>query len=232
MSKEPINAPTSSRAEIDTFLNKHAMTRGGHGGQARLIFSVDATASREPTWDQSATLTAAMFEAVTSLSVQLDVQLAFYRGAGSTSVCKASRWTSDSRVLAGLMSKVRCDAGETQLLKVVNHAQRENARQKVQALVFVGDAFEENPDTVCAAAKQLGCPAFMFQEGNDRHAAKVFADIARLTGGAYCRFDQGAARQLAELLGAVATYVAGGQQALEKLSATNAGAIRLLQQLR
>ena len=50
--------------------------------------------------------------------------------------------------------------------------------------------------------------------------------------GAYCRFDQAAADQVAELLGAVAVYAAGGQEALKAISTTNAGAVRLLQQLR
>jgi hypothetical protein len=135
-------------------------------------------------------------------------------------------------VLTDQMLKVRCAAGHTQLNRVLAHAQKENARQKVAALVFVGDCCEEDPDTLCAAARKLGCPAFMFQEGTDKHAAKIFGTIADATGGAYCRFDQGSASQLAELLGAVAAYAAGGQQALKDMSTTNAGAVRLLQQLR
>jgi hypothetical protein len=217
-------APASS-TKLDLFLDRLAAQSPTTG---RPIFALDATASREPTWDQAATLTASMFAAVTAL----DVQLIYYRGIDE---CKTSPWASDGRVLAGLMSKVRCEAGETQIGKILAHAQRENARQRVQALVFIGDACEENPDTLSTAARrlgQVGLSAFLFQEGDDRHAAKVFKDIAHLTHGAYCRFDQGSAKQLAELLGAVAAYAAGGQQALKDMSTTNAGAIKLLQQLR
>jgi hypothetical protein len=64
-------------------------------------------------------------------------------------------------------------------------------------MVFVGDALEENPDKLGHQAGELGrleVPVFMFQEGDDREVERTFRDIARLTRGAYCRFDQGAAR--------------------------------------
>ena len=54
----------------------------------------------------------------------------------------------------------------------------------MQALVFVGDAMEENPDILVHDAAALGkadVPAFMFQEGHDRAVEQVFRDIARLT---------------------------------------------------
>lgn len=232
MSKDQSNltTPGSARAAVDAFLDQtHAVAQ--HSGRPRLLFAVDATASREGTWDQAATLTASMFAAVTALDAQLDIQLIFYRGAGPGE-CKASRWISDGRELARLMSKVRCESGETQIGRVLAHAQRENAQQKVAALAFIGDMCEESRDTLSAAAGRLNLPVFVFQEGNDRHAAKVFGDIARLTRGAHCRFDRSSAKQLAQLLGAAAAYATGGQQALKDMASTNAGAVRLLQQLR
>jgi hypothetical protein len=225
MSKDPtsLTTPTSPRAVIDEFLKKHAVSQ--HSGRARLVFTLDATASRSDTWDSAATLTASMFAAVGSL---LDVQLVYFRGIDE---CKASRWVPDARLLAGLMSKVRCASGHTQIGRILDHAKKEDAKQKVSALVFVGDFCEEDPDTLCAKARELHFPAFMFQEGDDKHATEVFDNIARLTKGAHCHFDQGSAKQLAELLGAVAAYAAGGAQALKDMS-SNAGAVRLLKQLR
>jgi hypothetical protein len=106
----------------------------------------------------------------------------------------------------------------------------------VQALVFVGDAMEEKLDDICHAAGELGLlgvPAFMFQEGDDPIAERAFREVARLTRGAYCRFDPGAAHQLGELLRAVAAYAAGGMRALADLSARrDAGAIKLIRQMR
>jgi len=103
----------------------------------------------------------------------------------------------------------------------------------VGALIFIGDALEEDEDELIPEARELGrlgMPAFMFQEGDDQRVEKVFREIAHVTGGAYGRFDPGAARQLGELLRAVAVYVTGGVAALA--ARKDAGAIKLLTQLR
>jgi hypothetical protein len=195
----------------------------------RLIFALDATASRQPTWDTACQLQAEMFREVATIG-GLSVQLVYYRGL---SECRASRWVSRPEHLSGLMERIDCRMGHTQLGKVLAHAKRETGLLKVQALVFVGDAMEEDPDTLVQDATTLGkagVPAFMFQEGHDREVKRVFRDIARLTKGAYCRFDPGAARQLAELLRAVAVYATGGIVALA--ARKDAGAIKLLGQLK
>jgi hypothetical protein len=156
----------------------------------------------------------------------------YFRGLGE---CGTSGWIADSVHLAELMSRIDCRGGHTQIGKVLSHARQENAKQKVQALVFVGDAMEENIDELCAAAGELdllGVPAFMFQEGHDPVAENAYREIARLSHGAYCRFDAGAAEQLRELLRAVAAYAAGGKQALADLSKRGSGAQALLAQLK
>jgi hypothetical protein len=114
---------------------------------------------------------------------------------------------------------------------VLAHARQEHAKQRVQALVFVGDAMEEAVDDLCKAAGELGIlgvPVFMFQEGSDGVAESAYREIARLSRGAYCRFDTGAAHELAELLRAVAAYAAGGKKALADMSARSAGGARAL----
>ena len=79
----------------------------------------------------------------------------------------------------------------------------------------------------------LGVPMFLFQEGREPRAERAFKEIARLTRGAYCHFDAGSARQLRELLTAVAVYATGGRKALQDHgTATKSGAaMRLLEQL-
>jgi hypothetical protein len=118
----------------------------------------------------------------------------------------------------------------------LSHARAEHARGKVAALVYVGDAMEEAIDDLAAGAGELGLlgiPAFVFQEGHDPVAETAFREIARLTRGAYCRFDLSAAHELAELLRAAAVYAAGGVKALADLSAKrSAGAQKLLAQMR
>jgi hypothetical protein len=99
----------------------------------------------------------------------------------------------------------------------------------VGALVFIGDAMEENLDELCAGAGELGLrsiPAFMFQEGDDPVCEQAFREIARLSRGAYCRFAPGAAHELAELLRAAAAYAAGGMKALAALRGRSTGATR------
>jgi len=227
-------ATTSARADIDAFL---AQVKGlspttRPGGRGRLIFALDATMSRQPTWDTACKLQADMFREAASIG-GLDVQLVYFRGLAE---CRASGWVAEANRLASLMERIDCRGGHTQIGKVIAHARRETEKTKVQALVYVGDAMEEKLDDLCHAAGALGLlgvPAFMFQEGFDSIAEQAFREIARLTRGAYCRFDPGAAHQLGELLRAAAAYAAGGMRALADLSARRqAGAIKLLQQMR
>src|SRR6202163_31877 len=227
-------AAHTSRAEIDAFLAKvRSIERTpARGGRGRLIFALDATMSRQPTWDTACRLQADMFLEAQAIC-GLDVQLLYFRGLNE---CRASRWVSEPAALAALMEKIDCRGGHTQIRKVLAYARRETEKSKIQALVYVGDAMEEGVDELCARAGELGLrgvPAFVFQEGGDPVAEQAFRDIARLSRGAYCRFNAGAAHELRELLRAVAAYAAGGMKALNDLSARrNAGAVRLLEQMK
>jgi hypothetical protein len=187
--------------------------------------------SRQPTWDMACALQADMFREAASLG-SLDIRLVYYRGLNE---CRATGWISDSAQLAKLMSKIDCQGGNTQIGKVLSEARREAVASAVRAVVFVGDAMEEAVDDLCAKAGELGLlkvPVFMFQEGHDAAAEQAFREIARLTGGAWCRFDPGAAAQLRELLRAAAAYAAGGREALLALSKTASGAAKLIGQMK
>jgi len=227
-------AATATRAEIDAFLAqvKGLAPTAEPGRRGRLIFALDATMSRQPMWDTACRLQADMFREAAAIG-GLDVQLVYYRGL---SECRASRWVSQAERLSALMERIDCRGGHTQIGKIIAHAKRETQITKVQAMVFVGDAMEEKLDDLCHAAGELGLlgvPAFMFQEGYDPIAEQAFREIARLTRGAYCRFDLTAAGELSALLRAAAAYAAGGIKALTALSARrNAGAQKLLAQMR
>jgi hypothetical protein len=224
----------SSRPEIDAFLARARTlappTEAGVRG--RLVFALDATMSRQPTWDTACRLQAEMFREAGKVG-GLDIQLVYYRGFNE---CRASPWVSQAERLATLMGGIDCRGGHTQIGKILAQVRRETAKQKVQVLVFVGDAMEESIDDLSAAAGELGLlgvPALMFHEGVDAVAERAFREIARLTRGAYCRFDAGAADVLAELLRAAAVYAAGGVRALADLSRErHAGARLLLEQLK
>lgn len=222
---EAQTAPTSTSGDVDAFLAsvKKMPTASGEG---RLIFAMDATMSRQPTWDSALSIQGQMFMAAKGLTVQL----VYFRGFNE---CKASGWVTEPKALANLMTKVDCRGGNTQIGRVLTHTKNAAAKAKVNAVIFVGDACEENIDGLCQSAGEiglLGVPMFMFHEGTDPTAEKAFKEIAKLTRGAYFRLDSGSPQILAELLGAVAAYATGGKKALEAKGGQTARA--LLQQLK
>lgn len=225
-SRQP--ASSGGKSDIEAFLAKvKSAPKPAASAAGRLIFALDATASRQPSWDRAMHLQAEMFQEAAKVG-DLAIQLVFYRGFGE---CKASRWYTDGDALLKAMTGVSCLGGQTQISKVLSHARGEAQKQRIGALVFVGDAFEEDIDKVCHRAGELalsGVPAFMFQEGGNPIAANAFQQIAKLTGGAYCPFDEASASQLAELLRAVAVFAAGGQRALADFSKGKGGEVRRL----
>ena len=238
MSDDKRRLPTPSNSgegsgDVDAFLRnlRRAAPPPSSGGRGRLIFALDATASREPSWDRACRLQGEMFEATAALG-GLDVKLVYYRGFNE---CQASRWMSNAADLHRVMRRVSCLGGETQIERVLAHALGETRTRRVNALVFVGDAMEENVDRLCQLAGELGLngvPIFLFHEGHDPVAARAFQQIAKLSRGAYLRFDAGSADRLRDLLGAVAVYAAGGYRALTAYGEKKGGEVlRLTAQL-
>ncbi len=224
-------APRGGVTDVDAFVAAARQVPAQAGARGRLIFALDATMSRQPTWDLAQALQGQMFEAAARVG-GLDVQLVYFRGQNE---CRASHFVSGGQGLAALMSRISVRGGLTQLRRVFAHARDEARRAPVGALVFVGDAMEEAVDPIVAAAGELallGVKAFMFQEGDDPKARRAFQEVARVTGGAYGAFDQGAAARLATLLRAAASYAAGGRAALEALAREAPEARPLLQQIR
>lgn len=219
----------SSGKEIEAFLRKVATTTAARppGERGRLMFGMDATASRGPTWDRASHIQAEMFKETAALG-GLEIQLAYYRGYREF---RATPWISDSKRLSRSMTRVHCLAGHTQIGRILKHAIVETKKKKVAALVFVGDCIEEDIDQLGEHAGELGLlgmPCFMFHEGSDPVARGAFQQIARLSGGAFCPFDANSPQQLRDLLAAVAVYAAGGRRALADYSKRKGGVVRLL----
>ncbi len=205
--------PASQQGDVAAFLDK-VKTMAVTSGEGRLIFAMDATMSRQPSWDRALAIQSQMFSETKRVGA-LQVQLVYFRGFNE---CRASKWVANPDALARLMTAVECRGGNTQIKRVLQHIKAEAAKGKVNAVVFVGDAFEENVDSVCQTAGEVGMsgvPVFMFQEGNDGIAEQAFREVAKLTRGAYFRLDSSSPRVLAELLGAVAAYATGGKIALQ-----------------
>src|SRR5579864_6202744 len=116
-------------AEVEAFLRKvkELPTVKPATAHGRLIFALDATASREATWDRACRLQGEMFEATAALG-GLDVQLMFYRGFAE---CKASRWLGSAAELHRAMRAVSCVGGETQIGRVLSHALKEGRARRI-----------------------------------------------------------------------------------------------------
>lgn len=214
--KPSLPTPGGADKAVDDFIRKlqTAPVIKPAGKRGRLLFALDATMSREPTWDAACKIQGDMFAEAGKVG-GLSIQLVYFRGLGEL---HSSRWVNEPAVLAQQMTGVDCRGGLTQLVKVLKHGLEETAREKIDAIVYVGDCFEESSDAACDLAGKIalhGTPMFLFHEGGERGAARVFKELARITRGAYCPFDAGSAKQLAELLKAVAIYAAGGRRALE-----------------
>ncbi len=215
-----MTVPTQPSPRVAALLEKMRRSRG------RLIFALDATGSREGTWDLATHLQAQMFQEAARIG-GLDIQLIYFRG----DEVRHSSWLSDANELVSQMRTIRCMAGTTKIVRVLRHIRTAHEREKISAAIFIGDAVEENPRELYSAAAGLGVPMFVFQEGDGevifldqrgepslrsppQKVEEVFREIARLTSGAYGKFDAGAAKQLGELLRAVAAFAVGGITAL------------------
>lgn len=220
--------PVSSKKDVQQFLSKVA-SLPKTSGDARLIFSLDATASRQGTWDVASQLQNEMFLSAQSLG-GLNVQLCYFRGFGEFF---SSDWQSNPDDILRIMSSIQCQAGATQLHRLLQHAVDENQHKKIKCLIYIGDAMEENVDLLAQLAGKLGLlnvPLFMFQERRDPVAMAAFKELSRLSGGAYSQFDSASADQLKDLLKAVAIYAAGGLKALQNFSAASSNGVKLLEQ--
>jgi hypothetical protein len=219
-------------SEVDAFLEKLAVTPAPRrvAERGRLVFALDATMSRQPTWDRACQIQADMFREAEAVGA-LDIKLIYFRGYRE---CRASKWYSQSAPLLKAMTSISCQGGYTQIERVLKRAVKEAKDGGVNALVYVGDCCEEDIDPVCAAAGELGVlgvPVFMFQEGGEPYAESVFREVARLSGGAWCRFDGSSAGQLRDLLSAVAVFAAGGRKALADYGSRKGGEVLRLAHL-
>ena len=216
------------KTSVDQFLDKVNALPDRNKPVNRLVFGLDATASREPMWDLATQLHAELF--VAAADSNLEVQLVYYRGFNEFRV---SDWSRNAMDLGQKMSRVRCLGGITQISRFLNHVRAEAASDRLRAAVFIGDACEESAVEILSVSGQLGLlqvPVFAFQEGHDFKATQVFSGIAGRSGGAHVPFAPGSAAELKELLNAVAKYASGGLDAISKLRGPLG--TRLLEQLK
>ena len=189
--------------------------------RARLVFAVDATASRSAAWEAAKQLTDILFEAIPG---KLDVALAVHGGGR---VHTFTAFTDDAGRLRDMAMGIRCRSGDTRLIDILARA----VREKPKVVVYIGDCFEESQREAVSVAEQLkaqGTRVIFLRDGNDRTVARVFPKLAALTGGAVLPFDLSSLGRLRELLGAVAVLAVGGEHLLEEKRESLPGAVLLL----
>lgn len=213
-------SPTRTGA-VDQFLDKvrnlPPAVRGQSGQYSRIGFIIDATASRQTTWDMASQVQGEMLDTLSGINIPLSLQVLWFRGFQEL---KKTPWSSDGKKLAQLMSAVSCQAGQTQIERSLREILRQSRQQQIRAAVFIGDCCEEPEKPLLELAGKLALvntPLFVFQEGHNQTASAVFDKICARSGGAWCQFSQSSPGMLLELLSAVAIFATGGAAALAQL---------------
>jgi hypothetical protein len=194
----------------------------------RLVFAVDATASREPAWAAARQVTDALVKA---LPGELDVALAVH---GGTRVHTFTAFTNDPATLRDLAAGVVCQAGMTRLLPILATSLKQ---QSVRVVIYIGDVFEESLPHGRQLADSMGgrgTKLIVLHDTADHSArrdAEVFWDLAKRTGGCVLPFDASAPGRLRDLLSAVAVYAVGGEKLLRERRHALPGALALLEHL-
>lgn len=217
LAKVETKAVTTKKADAAALL--------GTDEAARVLIAMDATASRSAAWATARRVMSAMFREVPE---GLEAALAYFQGHDTFQV---SRWVADAEEFTKAVAGVGCVGGNTQILRVLDHAATLAKASGLNALVLVGDAFEEDPNVATVQARALralNVPVFAFLEGDDPRTRRVFRTIANESGGALLPFDTTAPDALRELLAGIACYAKGGMKALEAAQKRLPGARLLL----
>lgn len=184
-----------------------------HRRRVRLGFIIDATASRSKRWEEAQVIQAQMFRAAAKLAA-LSLRLIHFGGNELTD----RGWVTSPRAVAAKMAGVRCVSGSTQILPALAVFAAEGPQSRADAIILIGDCFEEDvreAEALALALKVAGIKVFSFLDGDDGTAQDVFRRLADITGGKFARLGEGL--PLADLCQGVTLLTAGGQQALARL---------------
>jgi len=210
--------PTPSRAAVEPRVA---------GKRGKLLFAIDATASREPAWEAAKQLTDSFFDAVPGM---IDIGLAAY---GGNRVHTFTPYVADARRLRRLASGISCRAGYTQLLPILRRVVETG---DVGVVLYITDAFEEDATTAARLAEMLKAKGtrviVLFDGWSDSEARAVFEDLAARTGGAVLPFEASAIERLKGLIAAAAVLAVGGEVLLAAKSNSLPGATLLLEYLK
>jgi hypothetical protein len=180
---------------------------------SRIGFLVDATGSRNKTWERAQGIQSKMFRAAYGIKA-IKLRLVHFGGGSLTT----RNWDDDTKSVAANMAAVRCQAGLTQILEGLQSFIDETPEDRATAIILIGDYFEEcstQAKITAVRLKDMGIKVYSFIEGNDHTAQTVFRNLAEISGGKFARF--GDDLPLADLCQGVALLASGGKKALRQL---------------
>jgi len=189
----------------------------------RVILAL-ANHGRSPGWDRAKALQRQMFDA--AVGSGLEMKFAFYGPDDAAGVrrCRiTTRWINDPDDMAGLMDRAECNCGcYVYIRDALGQAVKENEDRPMHAVIFVGDAFHDDPDGLDEAVisanrlRRAGTRLFLLQQGDDPITARRLQYLAKVSGGAYFRFDpRTQEQQFSEICEAISAYATGGEEAVK-----------------
>lgn len=221
--KAPSLASTDATTRGDPALIAQALAPARD--RPRLVFAIDATASREPAWQAAKATTDALFHA---LPGQLDIALAVHSGSRLTAF---TDFASDPAPLRQAASLLQCEAGITRLLDILERTRDASAK----VLIYIGDVFEEDlqrAEHLATSLRLRGTRVIIFHDRAQAPSLDVSAEafhmIARITQGAVLPFDHTATAALRDALEAIATLAVGGVKLLQQRAPALPAATMLL----
>ena len=216
------SAPTPP-AKLDAFLDQLATQLPRSG---KLIFGIDATATvnRRGTGPASC-------RAICSRSRrrrQLEIQLVYYPRVARR--VQNLGWMTDSKSSPPSWRRSCAKPATRRSEKSSITSTASTTGSLLPRSCSLATPWRRSSTSSARSPASCACRLSCFRRAKTSRRSRVPRDRAKITHGAYARFDAGAADQLRDLLKAVAAYAVGGRQALEK--STNTGAVLLLKQLK
>ena len=202
-------AVSISTANANTAYNDAARAREHLNG---ICFVIDATGSRQASWQQAQRTQAEMFDAVKTAG-NLKLSIVCHRG-GSVKDLGSFASPDDAK---RRMAEVSCESGNTRIVDSLQSA----LGKKPSTIIMVGDCFEESFTDLQKVCTQLAAQkirVYAFVEGNESSGQRAYKMAADMTDGIFQPFGSGL--DLSDLCVAAAVFDVGGQQAFDKLIAS------------
>jgi len=227
--QETENAASRLKGELMREALEHMLGEAGEKqampGHPRVMLAL-ANHGRSPGWDRAKLLQRQIFDAAAGSG--LEMKFAFFGPDDAAGVrrCRiTTRWITDPDNMADIMDRAECDCGcYVYIRDVLGQAVKENEDRPMRAVFIIGDAFHDDQDGLNEAAisanqlRRAGTRLFLIQQGNDPITARGLQYVARVSGGAYFRFDpRTQERQFSEMWEAMSAYTTGGEEAVKAM---------------